>query len=115
MIEGSDLRHHPTLKPVSLMRWLVRLILPKGGLCLDPFAGTGTTNVATLLEGGRALGLEREEDYCKIASARCAGFEQFEDVTAATPADHRHVKRAAKKLHEDDDQSSGVVDTRVDL
>jgi len=54
---------HPTVKPVSLMRWLVRLVTPPGGTVLDPFAGTGTTGHAALLEGFNAVLIEREEEY----------------------------------------------------
>lgn len=54
---------HPTVKPVDLMRWLVRLITPPGGVVLDPFAGTGTTGEAAFLEGFRAILIEREEEY----------------------------------------------------
>lgn len=54
---------HPTVKPVNLMRWLVRLITPPGGTVLDPFAGTGTTGHAALLEGFKAIMIEREAEY----------------------------------------------------
>lgn len=54
---------HPTVKPVALMRWLVRLITPPGGLVLDPFAGTGTTGEAARLEGMRAILIEIEPRY----------------------------------------------------
>ena len=54
---------HPTVKPVSLMRWLVRLITPPGGTTLDPFAGSGTTGQAALEEGMRAVLVEREAEY----------------------------------------------------
>lgn len=54
---------HPTVKPIDLMRWLTRLITPPGGLVLDPFAGSGTTGVACLAEGFRAILCEREEQY----------------------------------------------------
>ena len=52
------------------MRWLVRLLTPPGGLVLDPFAGSGSTGAAALLEGARFLGIEREADYVPIARAR---------------------------------------------
>jgi DNA modification methylase len=61
---------HPTVKPIELMRWLVRLLTPPGGLVLDPFAGSGSTGAAALLEGARFLGIEREPDYVPIARAR---------------------------------------------
>lgn len=54
---------HPTVKPVDLMRWLVRLITPPGGTVLDPFAGTGTTGHGALLEGFKAIMIEREAEY----------------------------------------------------
>jgi hypothetical protein len=61
---------HPTVKPISLMRWLCRLITPKGGVVLDPFAGSGTTLVAALREGFRAIGIEREAEYLEILKLR---------------------------------------------
>lgn len=54
---------HPTVKPVDLMCYLVRLVTPPGGLVLDPFAGTGTTGEAAFREGMRAVLIEREADY----------------------------------------------------
>jgi len=54
---------HPTVKPVDLMQYLVRLVTPKGGIVLDPFAGTGTTGEAAFREGMRAALIEREEEY----------------------------------------------------
>lgn len=54
---------HPTVKPLDLMRWLVRLVTPPGGVVLDPFAGTGTTGHAALVEGFSAVLIEREEEY----------------------------------------------------
>lgn len=62
--------HHPTVKPVALMRWLVRLVTPRGGVCLDPFAGSGSTLVACELEGLVGVGIEREPEYVDIAVAR---------------------------------------------
>jgi site-specific DNA-methyltransferase (adenine-specific) len=61
---------HPTVKPIELMRWLVRLLTPPGGLVLDPFAGSGSTGAAAVLEGARFLGIEREREYIPIARAR---------------------------------------------
>jgi len=54
---------HPTIKPVDLMRWLVRLVTPPGGTVLDPFAGTGTTGMACLREGFNAILIEQEAEY----------------------------------------------------
>jgi site-specific DNA-methyltransferase (adenine-specific) len=63
---------HPTVKPLELMRWLVRLLCPPGGLVLDPTAGSGTTGAAAALEGRRFLGIELEPAYIEIAAARIA-------------------------------------------
>jgi DNA modification methylase len=63
---------HPTVKPLELMRWLVRLLCPPGGLVLDPTAGSGTTGAAALLEGRRFVGIELEPAYLEIAEARIA-------------------------------------------
>jgi site-specific DNA-methyltransferase (adenine-specific) len=54
---------HPTVKPLALMEWLVRLVCPPGGTVLDPFAGTGVTGEACLRQGFRAVLIEREADY----------------------------------------------------
>jgi DNA modification methylase len=62
--------HHPTVKPIALMRWLCRLVTPAGGLVLDPFAGSGTTGIAALAEGFRFAGVEREAEYVEIARLR---------------------------------------------
>jgi hypothetical protein len=61
---------HPTVKPLALMRWLVRLVTPPGGLVLDPFAGSGTTGEAAALEGLRAVLVERDEAYLPLIAAR---------------------------------------------
>jgi DNA modification methylase len=54
---------HPTVKPVDLMQWLVRLVTPRNGIVLDPFAGTGTTAEAAFREGGYSVLIERETEY----------------------------------------------------
>lgn len=63
---------HPTQKPIDLMRWLVRLVAPPGGIVLEPFAGSGTTLAACAAEGARFVGIERDENYIEIARARAA-------------------------------------------
>lgn len=63
---------HPTVKPVDLMRWLVRLVTPPRGVVLDFFAGTGTTAHAALLENMRAIIIEREEEYRADIARRMA-------------------------------------------
>ncbi len=90
---------HPTLKPISLMRWLVRLASPPGAwdpdiskrpVIVDMFAGSGSTLVAGLVEGVRVVGCEMEADYANVARMRCqhayalpreeAGIERAEDA-----------------------------------
>lgn len=67
---GKD-NNHPTVKPLELMRYLCRLTkTPTGGIVLDPFAGSGTTILAAILEGRRAIGIEISEEYCEIARNR---------------------------------------------
>lgn len=61
---------HPTVKPVSLMRYLVRLITPPGGTVLDPFAGSGTTGEAAMREGFSAVLIEREAEYVEDIERR---------------------------------------------
>lgn len=61
---------HPTVKPIDLMAWLVRLITPSGGIVLDPFAGSGSTCVAARREGFFFIGIEQELEYVEIARER---------------------------------------------
>jgi DNA modification methylase len=68
---------HPTVKPTDLMRWLVRLVTPPGGVVLDPFAGSGSTLVAARAEGFRAIGIEREQEYADIIAARLSQLSLF--------------------------------------
>jgi len=65
--EGNN---HPTVKPTELMRYLCRLVTPKGGIVLDPFMGSGSTGKAAILEGFHFVGIELDPDYFEIACAR---------------------------------------------
>lgn len=67
---GGGRNQHPTVKAVALMRWLVRLITPPGGLVLDPFTGSGTTGVACAEEGLRFLGIEQDAKFHETARLR---------------------------------------------
>ena len=71
--ERGEGNTHPTVKPLSLMRWLVKLVTPPGGVILDPFAGSGTTLLAAQAEGFDAVGIEREAEYVEIARKRIEG------------------------------------------
>lgn len=68
--------HHPTVKPLALMRYLCRLVTPPNGLILDPFMGSGTTGMAAKLEGFRFIGIEKEAEYCEIAKRRIEATER---------------------------------------
>lgn len=61
---------HPTVKPTELMRYLCRLVTPPGGLIVDPFAGSGSTGKAAILEGFQFVGFELDPQYSAIANAR---------------------------------------------
>ena len=61
---------HPTVKPLAIMRWLIRLVTPPGGTVLDPFAGSGTTIEAALIEGFNPVGIEMETDYLPLIQHR---------------------------------------------
>jgi site-specific DNA-methyltransferase (adenine-specific) len=61
---------HPTVKPVDLIQYLIRLVTPKGGVVLDPFAGSGTAGEAARREGVRAVLIEREVEYQNDIRAR---------------------------------------------
>ena len=67
---------HPTVKPLALMRYLVRLVTPPGGTVLEPFAGSGTTLAAAVLEGFNAIGCELTEDYLPIIAGRVQWAQQ---------------------------------------
>jgi hypothetical protein len=86
---------HPTVKPIDLMRHLVRLVTPTGGTVLDPFLGSGTTCLAASEEGFRSIGIERELEYLEIAKGRLM----------ATPMglglDHGLTGKAPPKTHPD--------------
>jgi DNA modification methylase len=75
-IKAKQTNSHPTVKPISLMQYLVRLVTPKGGTVLDPFMGSGTTGIGAKLEGFDFIGIEREAEYIKIAEARINAWQK---------------------------------------
>lgn len=77
---------HPTVKPIELMRWLIRLTVPVGGVVLDPFTGSGSTGCAAALEGRQFIGLEREAQYVDIARARIRHWANVADEHRASEA-----------------------------
>src|SRR5699024_6210855 len=78
---------HPTVKPLAIMRWLIRLVTPPGGVVLDPFAGSGTTIEAALIEGFDPVGIEMETDYLPLIQHRI-------DRQAGTLTDGNNPRKA---------------------
>ena len=67
---NAKLNHHPTVKPVTLMQYLVRLVTPPNGIVLDPFMGSGSTGKACAYEGFEFIGIDQSAEYVAIAQAR---------------------------------------------
>jgi site-specific DNA-methyltransferase (adenine-specific) len=67
---GEVRNHHPTVKPISVMEWCIRLVTREGALVLDPFCGSGTTGAAAVRLGRRFIGCEQSAEYVEIARAR---------------------------------------------
>lgn len=78
--EGNN---HPTVKNHNLMKWLVRLVTPSGGVVLDCFMGSGSTGKACVAEGFRFVGIEQDANYVEIARGRIA--KMIDDMANATP------------------------------
>ena len=73
----KDGSNHPTVKPISLMRYLVKLVTPKNGLVLDPFAGTGTTGEACILEGRNYYLIEKTKEYIPDIEKRINKYDRL--------------------------------------
>lgn len=73
--KDADSKSHPTVKPLELMQWLVRRVTPPDGVVLEPFAGSGTTVEAALLEGFHCVAIERESEYLPLI------FQRIQRVT----------------------------------
>ena len=69
--DGTKIQHS-AVKPLALMEWLVSLIVPPGGVVLDPFAGSGTTLQAAINKGFQPIGIEQDADYIKLIEQRLA-------------------------------------------
>jgi site-specific DNA-methyltransferase (adenine-specific) len=67
---NAKLNHHPTVKPTSLMQYLIRLVTPPNGIVLDPFMGSGSTGKACAYEGFEFIGIDQSAEYVEIAQAR---------------------------------------------
>jgi DNA modification methylase len=82
--EKGEYNDHPTVKPINLMRYLVRIYTPTGGKVLDPFNGTGTTGIASIQEGRSYVGIELNEHYRQISEKRiqdhCSNSGNFDKL-----------------------------------
>jgi site-specific DNA-methyltransferase (adenine-specific) len=79
-VNPSVKNFHPTVKPTALMRYLIKLVTPEGGVVLDPFTGSGSTGKAALLDGFQFVGVELTEEYLPIIEGRLRwASEQVED------------------------------------
>ena len=87
---------HPTVKPVALMRWLVRLVTPPGGVVLDPFMGSGSCGVAAVLEGFGYVGIEMMQEYHRIAEARIAHAGRYPDQWEGGSTEREELDRAGQ-------------------
>lgn len=75
---------HPTVKPLALMRYLIRLVTPPNGTVLEPFAGSGTTLMAAVIEGFNAIGCELTADYLPIIEGRVQWAKEQTELTDQT-------------------------------
>ena len=100
---GNENRNnHPTVKPIKLMQYLVRMITPPNGIVLDPFAGSGTTGIACKIDGFNFVGLELSEDYTKIANARIESFQE-ENVFIDETIIYKNRNKEEDENEEEDD------------
>jgi DNA modification methylase len=74
--ERGTANSHPTVKPVALMEYLIKMVTPTNGIVLDPFMGSGTTGVACVLNDFEFVGIDLDKDYCEIARARIEGVKE---------------------------------------
>jgi DNA modification methylase len=93
---GKRLNLHPTVKPISLMRWLVRLVTPSGGIVLDPFAGSGSTLCAAAAEGFRWVGIELDAAHAEVARFRVLASLEATGTATATDAEVAQGQRAVQ-------------------
>jgi DNA modification methylase len=77
----NNRNNHPTVKPLALMKYLIQMITPEGGVVLDPFAGSGSTLVAAKELGYDFIGIEMTEEYIPIIEARLAGVVEEKQLS----------------------------------
>lgn len=101
-VKASRKNIHPTVKPIDLMRYLVRLVTPKNGICLDPYLGSGTTAIACEMEKFSWIGIELMPEYAEIAKARIGAVKDYE----ATLDTKTIIKESIK---EDKEEELGIM------
>ena len=74
--ERGTANSHPTVKPIALMEYLIKMVTPTNGIVLDPFMGSGSTGVACVLNDFEFVGIDLDKDYCEIARARIEGVKE---------------------------------------
>jgi site-specific DNA-methyltransferase (adenine-specific) len=87
-IKAEGKNFHPTVKPIKLMQYLVKMITPPNGIVLDPFCGSGTTGVACKLDGFQFVGMEQDPEYSKIAESRINNYKE-EKVIKSKPKENK--------------------------
>jgi DNA modification methylase len=93
---GAIRNTHPTVKPVALMRWCVRLVTPPGGVVLDPYAGSGSTGCGAVPHGFRFIGCELHAEHKAIADARIAWWVEHPGGPTAASKDEAALERAGQ-------------------
>ena len=91
-----------TVKPIDLMRYLVRLVTPKNGICLDPYLGSGTTAIACEMEKFSWIGIELMPEYAEIAKARIGAVKDYE-----TTLDTKTIIK--ESIKEDKEKELGIM------
>lgn len=106
---------HPTVKPIDLMRWLIRLVAPPGALVLDPFGGSGSTVCAGLLEGVRVVAVEREENFAAIARTRAAFWASWPIGTPTERVVAQENARRGRTVEQQERRAAAEAAGQLDL
>ena len=78
---GPQKNNHPTIKPISLMKYIIKLLAPPGNpILLDPFCGSGSTLLAAQQLGINFIGIEKEKEYCEIAEQRIKHGQSIQEA-----------------------------------
>jgi site-specific DNA-methyltransferase (adenine-specific) len=104
---GANKNFHPTVKPIALMEYLIKMITPKGGIVLEPFAGSGSTLVAAKDNDFQYIGIELTEEYLPIIEAR-TGCEIIKEKQKITP-EIKEEKSLCKEEYKDTCECGGKI------